>query len=304
MKYALYHQIFRMADLVVAISETNAKFYQMCGCRTCLIQNPVSEELKNINQTATLNSHHILWAGRISTEKRPLDAILILKKVREQVPDAVLDVVGQSSFDYLEQMQYLSKKLGIIDAIKLHGLQPEDKMKDFYMNSALFLSTSELEGYSMTLLESKACGVPCVMYSLPYLSLVKDGKGFLSAELGDIDAMANNVIQLLKDETGRKILGQEARKSFDNVVRYDLRGNWQKIFDFCEGKESDEEIFYMPDKLLEIDKSLFPQLFDTLQQISLKRNLDYKVGHNVLKVPREIAGVIKKISKVFKRFFI
>lgn len=303
--YALYYQIFRMTDLVVAISETNARFYQMCGCQTCLVQNPIPQELKNARQTADLNSHHILWVGRIAEGKRPLDAVLVLKKVREQIPDAELDIVGGAEKNFLEQMHLLSKDLGIFDAINFYGLHPENKMSDFYMNSALLLFTSESEGYPMTLLESKAFGIPCVMYSLPYLSLVKDGKGFLSAELGDINTMADHVIRLLKDDAIRKSLGQEAKESFDTLANYDLSGTWQKIFDFCEGKESEDKIFYMPDQLNESDKYIMPPLFDMLQKTaeknSLTKNFDYKIGHKVLKIPREIGKIIKKIANIFAR---
>lgn len=301
--YALYYQIFRMTDLVIAISETNARFYQMCGCQTCLVQNPIPQELKNAKQTADLNSHHILWVGRIAEGKRPLDTLLVLKKVREQIPDAVLDIVGSAEKNYLEQMHLLSKELGVFDAINFHGLQPEDKMSDFYMNCALLLFTSESEGYPMTLLESKAFGIPCVMYSLPYLSLVKDGLGFLSAELGDINTMADNVIRLLKDDAFRKSLGREAKESFDTFANYDLSETWHKIFDFCEGKEKPSNIFYMPDQLNEYDKYIMPPLFDILQKTaeknSLAKNFDYKIGHKILKIPREIEKIIKKIANVF-----
>ena len=296
--FALYYQIFRMVDLVITLSETNAKFYQMCGCRVCLIHNPVSKELKDVTQTAGLDSHHIVWAGRFIEGKRPLDSIRIFKKVREQIPDAVLDIVGGADPWWLERMLALSRELGVFDAIRFHGLQSEDKMRDFYMNSSLLLFTSEREGFSMTLQESKAFGLPCVMYSLPYLSLVKDGKGFLSAEIGDIDAMADNVIRLLKDDVLRKSLGREARESFNTFANYDLCRNWQKIFDFCEGKSLKDEIFYTPDKLEVVDKYILPPMFDILQTsytTFANKSLDYKVGHKLLKYPRKIVGIIKKI---------
>lgn len=300
-EYALYYQIFKMADLIIALSETNARFYQMCGCKTCLIQNPVPEELKDIKQYTTLNSHHILWVGRIATEKCPLDAVRIFKKVHDLVPDAVLDIVGGAELDWLDKMENLSRELGIFDAIKFHGLQSQDNMKNFYKNAALLLFTSDGEGYPMTLLESKAFGLPCVMYSLPYLSLVKDGKGILSAEIGDIDTMAGHVVELLKNDELRKSLGNAARESFNTFADYDLSGNWKKIFDFCEGKKLNDEIFYMPDKLDEQDKYILPHLFDVLQKTaaanSLSKNFDYKLGRRMMKIPRKIIGIFKRIKE-------
>ena len=296
---SMYYQIFKMADLVVALSETNARVYQMCGCNTCLMQNPVSEDLKNIKQAASLDSHRVLWVGRVAREKRPLDVVWIFKKIHDLVPDAVLDVVGGSDFDYLKKMKNLSKELGVFDAIKFHGLQPQNKMEDFYKTSVLLLFTSEGEGYPMTLLESKAFGLPCVMYSLPYLSLVKDGKGILSAEIGDIDTMAGHVVELLKNDELRKSMGLAARESFDTFVDYDLYGNWKKIFDFCEGTDIKDENFYMPDKLDVQDKYIMPPLLDVVRRTAETplKSWDYKLGHRILVIPRGIIQIFKIIIK-------
>ncbi len=58
-----------MCDVVVTLANVNYNFYKLCGCVPYLIQNPISEKLQNLNNTASLKSHKILWIGRISRKK-------------------------------------------------------------------------------------------------------------------------------------------------------------------------------------------------------------------------------------------
>ena len=89
---------------------------------------------------------------------------------------------------------------------------------DFYHNCACELFTSKMEGYPMVVLETKAYGIPIVMYDLPYLALTRDKKGVLSSEISDLGTMADNIVKLLNDNNCRISQGSEARKSFEDLL--------------------------------------------------------------------------------------
>lgn len=92
------------------------------------------------------------------------------------------------------------------------------------------LMTSERDKYPTILLESKAYGLPCVMYSLPYLTMVKDKKGILTTNIGNITKMAEHVATILQDDEKRKDLSLESRESFEVLKTYDLQAIWKEIF--------------------------------------------------------------------------
>lgn len=75
----------------------------------------------------------------------------------------------------------------------------------------VLVSPSEFETYGMAILEAMACGVPVVSTNVggPTETMVDGGTGFLVEQ--DADALAKGVIDLLKNPTRRKEMGQKAR---------------------------------------------------------------------------------------------
>ena len=118
----------------------------------------------------------------------------------------------------------------------------------FYQNAAVYLHTSQLESFSMTLLESKAHGVPGVLYDLPNLELLRVGKGAVTVKQRDIPAAARAIVNLLRDTHYRKDMGRAARESTEVfLAQVDLSKEWTSLFDNL-GADSAEDLAAAPSK--------------------------------------------------------
>ena len=93
------------------------------------------------------------------------------------------------------------------------------------------LMTSRREGFPLVLSESKLFGLPTVMYELPYLEQVQDGKGVIAVSQGDIKAAGIALVKLLKNSDLRKQMSIEAKESLRKFVEYDVGEAWKKVFD-------------------------------------------------------------------------
>ena len=222
---------YRLCNLVLSLSEPNARFYQLLGCRSYLIQNPIPEDLFRIKEIAPLSSRHILMLGRLSKEKHPMKALQIFSKVHKQFPDATLDIVGMDDGDYHSQIDQYCVENSLTNSVIIHGSKNQDEINSFLHNSCCLIFTSEMEGYPMVLMEAKAHGLPIVMYDLSFLTMAKDSKGMLTAPFGDISTCASHIIRLLNDDSFRKNIGKEARESFESFARYDIKSVWKEIFE-------------------------------------------------------------------------
>ena len=296
-------EIFRLCDLVISLSETNARFYQLCGCQSYLIQNPVPEDLAVNTDVSRLDSKHVLLVGRLSDEKHPMDALMIFKKVHDYIPEAVLDIVGGDESDYVLQINDFIKENKLHSSVILHGKKNQAEVAEFYKNSSCVIFTSEMEGYPMVILESKAYGLPLMMYELPYLALVKDGRGVVAAKQGDINSMANNIIKLLKDDAYRISLGKEARESFETFNSYDLEGNWKNIIMLCSFDKDTVKTpsYFDPDEVSFADKFIEPMLLEGMKKgydYILKNNIDYFVGRKILLFPRKIKAIFYSVKRI------
>lgn len=231
-----YHKEYKYYDVVLSLSKTSALFYQMCGCRSYLIKNPISNDLLNINYDYTNNPYELLWVGRVTKDKGIIDALRILGIVKEKIPNVVLKIVGKCENKELEtEINEVIKDLSINKNVFFEGYHSD--VDEYYKKAKLLISTSNSEGYPMSLIESTMYHLPFAMYSLPYLAIVEDRKGFVEAKQGDVGSMAKVIIELLEnDKLYRKIKDEIIKKAIE-LKKYDIKKAWKDIFDICLNKK-------------------------------------------------------------------
>lgn len=129
--------------------------------------------------------------------KRIPDIIKIFYKIQQQIP-AKLMMVGEGPEK--ENAELLCEELGISNKVIFFGNSNEiDKILCF---TDLFLLPSETESFGLAALEAMACNVPVISSNtggLPEVNI--DGiSGYLS-DVGDIEAMAENAIKIIQDDS-------------------------------------------------------------------------------------------------------
>jgi hypothetical protein len=78
--------------------------------------------------------------------------------------------------------------------------------------------------------EALATGLPCVIYDLPYLTLVAGNKGVVRVAQGDSEAAANALARILTDKTYARGLGTAGRAFVEGIISYDYEGFWRSCF--------------------------------------------------------------------------
>ena len=232
-----YYVPYEEADALVVMSETDHIFFSYYNGNIHVTMNPLSENISEWTPSFHSENHHILWIGRLSEVKCPVDTIPIMKEVVKEVPDAVLHIVGESEDGVLEKkLKREIARVGLSGHIILEGFTKD--VKPWYLSSRIFLSTSGFEGFLMTLIESKMAGIPCVMYELPYLTLSKGNRGILPVPQRDTKAAADALIRLLKDDALCERYGKEARAHIEEIAQFDFKGKWREIFESLEHEHS------------------------------------------------------------------
>ena len=227
--FAALPEVFSLCDAVIGLSRIDKAFWESFAPRTRYFPNPPVFDLEEV-RCAELNGLDVVWVGRISREKNPLDAIQIMARVVQRVPAARLFMIGKGQDEKLDaQIVEEVQRLELREHVVLCGYHHD--VGRFYEQASIFLSTSSFEGFSMTLAEAKAYGLPCVMYDLPHLEMVRDGLGVSSVAQRDITAAATAIVTLLEDGEKRRELGRAARHSMENFSRYDLAAGWREVLE-------------------------------------------------------------------------
>jgi len=78
-----------------------------------------------------------------------------------------------------------------------------------------------------------ACGVPVISTDCPYgpNEIITNGVNGLLVPVGDIEAMAESILKLLKDEPERKRLAMAGRKRAEDFRVEKMVAEYEKVFE-------------------------------------------------------------------------
>jgi N-acetyl-alpha-D-glucosaminyl L-malate synthase BshA len=139
--------------------------------------------------------------------KRPGDVVEVFGRVREKM-EARLIMVGDGperdrAFD-------CAQTLGVDRDVSFVGVT--ENVAAILSRADVFLLTSEMESFGLAALEAMACETPVVATNVGGLSeVVEDGESGFLLPLGDVDSMAERVLQILHDPALRSRMGERGR---------------------------------------------------------------------------------------------
>jgi glycosyltransferase involved in cell wall biosynthesis len=137
------------------------------------------------------------FVGRLHPQKGPLELIKIWDLVCKTRPKAKLALIGDGPLKVNVRNEI--RKRSLEQNVDMLGtLDGEEKYK-ILKSSKVFLHTPILDTGGMAAAEGMACGLPVVGFDLPGYQFCYP-RGMLKAPVGDIEAFANLVLNLLRDE--------------------------------------------------------------------------------------------------------
>lgn len=232
-----YRMLYQYADAVVCLSKTDEKFWNMAGVNSVYIPNPVIAPIrKNKIQYALQDrGKTVLWVGRLENKQKNIqDVVNIASIVKKTIPDVRFWIVGKFEDKKLEkQIAAQIEQMNLHETIYFKGYFKD--VSEFYEKTDILISTSAYEGFPMTITEAMAFGVPIILYSLPYLELLRHKKGYIEVPQRNVEQMSKEIIGLLNDGRKRKRLSDEGIENILEFKNMDLLGTWEKVILGFEG---------------------------------------------------------------------
>lgn len=177
-----------------------------------------------------VKNKRVIAVGRLDYQKgfdRLIEAWEWIQRTGEWA-DWRLDIFGQG--EWQEMLQQMIDEKGLQDTVRIN--KPTKQIGEEYVKSSLLVMSSHYEGFPMVMIESMACGLPVVSfdYKCGPKDIIQHGINGLLVPEGDIKALANAMMEVMTDETYRRMLSRNARKVVDTYSEEAVMARWIRLF--------------------------------------------------------------------------
>lgn len=202
------NRLYKTADICVFQTQEEMDYYPEEVKRIgVIIENPVKEELPA--PYFGERNNEIITFCRIDKQKNLPGLIDAFELISEKYPDYILAIYGKGN-QYENILKYI-KEQGMEEKVFLreHDSCVHEKVKD----AAMFVSFSNYEGISNSMLEAMAIGLPSICTDCPAGGanmVIQNKVNGLLVPVGDVKCMAESMEFFINNPEIAKEIGAEA----------------------------------------------------------------------------------------------
>ncbi len=206
----LVHWSFRRADACVFQTiDARDYFPEVVKKKGVIIPNPINPNLPKRYEGK--REKIIVAAGRLDHQKNFAMLIRAFALLHEDFSDYQLIIYGRGALE--DELKKLSEHLGVSKFVDFPGFS--DNIYQDMLKCAVYVSSSDYEGISNSMLEALAMGIPSVVTDCPIggaRMIIKNGVNGILVPVGDEKAMSEGIKKILSDPFFAETLGKEAYK--------------------------------------------------------------------------------------------
>jgi glycogen synthase len=206
------------SDLIIAVSKRTKEQVLRLGAPSGKIRvvyngvdrhrfRKILEEQKRIDEFKG-GKKVVLFLGRLTEQKGPVQFLHAAKLVLEREPNALFVIAGKG--ELLPLLINMAMQLGISKSVRFLGFVPEDDQRKIYKIADVYVMPSTSEPFGITALEAMSSGVPVIVSKTSGVSEVV--KSALRVDFWDIEGMAEKILAVLQHPPlSRTMVGMEGR---------------------------------------------------------------------------------------------
>lgn len=172
----------------------------------------------------------IIAAGRFSEEKNFPMLIRAFARFNKDFPNYTLELCGEGALR--GDFETLCQKLNIKDAILMPGFVND--LTQRMVNAAMYVSTSNHEGISNSMLEALGMGVPTIVTDCPVggaRMFVKTDENGILIKMNDEDALVNAMTKIATDKEYADKISKNAIEIREQLSAKKITEKWSEVFD-------------------------------------------------------------------------
>ncbi len=227
-------KIFAKIDGAVLQTEDELRFFNGILKNAEVIHNPLKTNLPEPFFGERRNV--VVNFCRLSAQKNLPLMINAFIKFHKEHPNYTLEIYGntveKNEEELKESLKAMISSLNADEFIKI--LPPRADIHRVVRDCAMFVSSSNFEGLSNSMIEAMAIGLPCICTDClggGAREMIEDGVNGLLVPMNDVSALAQAMCRLAEDEGLSKQCSENAAKLRDKLAVETIAGKWLEVIE-------------------------------------------------------------------------
>lgn len=217
---------FWLADACVFQTEgAKAYFHKRVQKKGVVIPNPIPDiQPKRIPNQSGI----IMNACRLSSQKNLPLLLRAFAEVHRMYPRCRLKLYGEGP--ERAHLTQLVQDMGLSEFVELPGFARD--IHSCYRDAELFVSSSDYEGISNTMLEAMGIGLPVICTDCPVGGagmMIRHGENGLLVPVGDEKAMAQAILRLMEDKQLAETMAKRAVADCEAFSLDRITHDWEAV---------------------------------------------------------------------------
>ncbi len=218
---------FARADACVFQTEQARQYFpSKIQKKGLIIPNPINGDLPAPFEGK--RNKTIVMACRLSSQKNIGMAIRAFERIHREYQDYSLVIYGEGELQ--GELEKLVLDLNLDEAVKMPGYKKDihDRMRE----AAMFVSSSDYEGISNSMLEALGSGVPTIVTDCPIggaKMMINDGENGLLVPVGDVDALYEAIKRVIEEPGLAEKISKNALKVRDDYPIEKIAREWLEV---------------------------------------------------------------------------
>lgn len=218
---------YLLADVLVCQTEdAKAFFSESIQKSTVIIMNPLKENLPAWDASRTTKT--IINFCRLEKQKNIPLLIEAFERVHAAYPEYALAIYGEGKEK--ESIEAFIQEKELTEVISLHPFSKE--IHHIAAQCALFVSSSDFEGLSNSMIEAMAMGMPVICTDCPIggaRMMIEDGQNGMLVPVRNVDRLAQAMMALIEDGEKAERLGSQAFAIREQLSSNQIVKKWENL---------------------------------------------------------------------------
>ena len=220
--------LYPFSDTIVFQTKIAMKYFKpTIQKKGCIIYNPISNNLPSAYSGE--RKKLIVGIGSLSEQKNWMNALKASNLFFERHPDYIFKIYGEGP-ERKKLQDYIDKSPVLKGKIQLMGFSADAV---YEMNSAMmYVSSSDYEGISNSMLEALASGVPSICTDCPVggaRTFIKSGYNGFLVPVNNSKALYERMIELAENEHLRKQFSKQSQIIKEDLCVDKISSEWEEL---------------------------------------------------------------------------